>query len=47
MQSMRFDLGFEEVKTSSTLKLDQVQGLGEISTFDGEASTSKQDIERK
>jgi len=32
---------------SSTHKLDQVYGLREISSFDGEASTSKQDIEEK
>jgi len=32
---------------SSTHKLDQSYGLREISPFDGEASTSKQDIKEK
>jgi len=32
---------------SSTLKLDGVRGLKEILAFDGEASTSTQDIKEK
>jgi len=32
---------------SSTHKLDRVHGLKEMLSFDGEASTSKQDIEEK
>jgi len=47
MQSIKFDLGFEEIKMSSTLKLDRVRGLKEIWTFDREASTSRQDVEKK
>ena len=47
MQSIKVDLGFEEIWMSLTHKLDRVYGLREISLFDGEASTSKQDIEDK
>jgi hypothetical protein len=32
---------------SSTLKLDRVHGLKEILAFDGEASTSKPDIDKQ
>ena len=45
MQSTKFDSRLEEVWSSLTLKL--VQGLEEIMSFDGEASTSKQDIEEQ